>query len=389
MDLYLLNTVMNALWYVFTILFLLYRFTTFFTYLYNFTRFIGKLFTGLSYLSNNILSYIRKKNGYIQVNTEEEDEENIGLLINDEPPQKTFYQITKNYIKESYEYIKSKFIGKKYSTNTQLNELYEERISSTGFRNSEYKSNSSEYNIQRNSQNNSYNIDHNVTDSNFVNSQSNFISSSLDDQYNKQNYFESVSLYNFNNDNIDSEEEHVLHSSIFTESKYSYNKGVENPFYSLMNNPVNSNINMRSTTKNINNKNPYNVESSNMLFNSDFINQQLNRNNHYNKLKSSNLSKSLKNIKNDIQENIIEETLEESANKTQYTVENNAKLHDVELHEAELHEAELHDNKNSFYSFNSDNNFKRKKQYKENYRDTSSRFITDPYESQLSRNPYI
>lgn len=364
MDLYLLNTIMSGLWYVFTILFVLYRFTTFFTYLYNFTRFLGKLFTGFTYLTNNILDYIRKKRGYIQVNTEEHDED-IRLLINDEPPRKTFYQITKNYINESYTYIKEKIMGRKYNGN-QLNNLYEERVSSTGFRNSEYKSNSSEFNLQDNSQTASNINQYNTyfPTSNFINSQlnvnSNLTQSLLDDQYDndKQNYFESVSLYNAN---IDSEEERVLHSSIFstfTESKQQFDKS---PFHNLMNNPVNSN------KFNELNNNPYNVDSSNMLFDSNFINQQLRKSNS-NKFKSSYLSKSLKNIKSD-------------------------SFEDKELEPKE----EINNNLNSFHSDKfilysndlSSSNLKKKGQYKDDYRDTSSRFITDPYESQLSRNPYI
>jgi len=49
-DLYLFNTIVNTVWYIFTILFVLYRFTSFFSYIYNFSRFCGKLFTGVHYI---------------------------------------------------------------------------------------------------------------------------------------------------------------------------------------------------------------------------------------------------------------------------------------------------------------------------------------------------
>lgn len=57
-DLYLFNTIINTIWYIFTILFVLYRFTSFFSYIYNFSRFCGKIFTGIKYVYN----YINSKN---------------------------------------------------------------------------------------------------------------------------------------------------------------------------------------------------------------------------------------------------------------------------------------------------------------------------------------
>lgn len=51
-DLYLFNTIVNTVWYIFTILFVLYKFTSFFSYIYNFFRFCGKLFTGTRYIYN-------------------------------------------------------------------------------------------------------------------------------------------------------------------------------------------------------------------------------------------------------------------------------------------------------------------------------------------------
>ena len=49
-DLYLFNTIINVLWYLFTVLFVLYRYTKFFSYIYNFVKFCGKLVTGASYV---------------------------------------------------------------------------------------------------------------------------------------------------------------------------------------------------------------------------------------------------------------------------------------------------------------------------------------------------
>lgn len=67
-DLYLFNTIINTVWYIFTILFVLYKFTSFFSYIYNFSRFCGKLFTGIHYVYTSIIS--RTANKYQPVDIE-------------------------------------------------------------------------------------------------------------------------------------------------------------------------------------------------------------------------------------------------------------------------------------------------------------------------------
>lgn len=52
---------MNGLWYMFTIIFLLYRFTTFFTYAYNFLRFCGRLVSGVQNGYNWVISFFKRK----------------------------------------------------------------------------------------------------------------------------------------------------------------------------------------------------------------------------------------------------------------------------------------------------------------------------------------
>lgn len=63
-DLYLFNTIINSIWYLFTILFVLYKFTSFFSYMYNFVKFCGKIFIWIKYLYNEIIVYLNKKKGY-------------------------------------------------------------------------------------------------------------------------------------------------------------------------------------------------------------------------------------------------------------------------------------------------------------------------------------
>ena len=90
-DLYLFNTVINTLWYLFTILFVLYKYTAFFSYIYNFVKFCGKLFSGVSY----VYKYISGNNNLNRVDIESQNNQNNN---------KTFYQKCKNYITKNYNY---------------------------------------------------------------------------------------------------------------------------------------------------------------------------------------------------------------------------------------------------------------------------------------------
>ena len=69
-DLYLFNTIVNTIWYIFTILFVLYRFTSLFSYMYNFSRFCGKLFTGV----HHIYTYTKNTNRYQNIDTDIESQ---------------------------------------------------------------------------------------------------------------------------------------------------------------------------------------------------------------------------------------------------------------------------------------------------------------------------
>ncbi len=90
-DLYLFNTIVNTLWYLFTILFVLYKYTAFFSYIYNFVKFCGKLFSGVSY----VYKYISGNNNLNRVDIESQNNQNNN---------KTFYQKCKNYITKYYNY---------------------------------------------------------------------------------------------------------------------------------------------------------------------------------------------------------------------------------------------------------------------------------------------
>lgn len=55
----LLNSVINSIWYIFTIIFVLYKFTSFFTTAWGFIKFTGKLYYGIKTISNNVFTYIK------------------------------------------------------------------------------------------------------------------------------------------------------------------------------------------------------------------------------------------------------------------------------------------------------------------------------------------
>lgn len=68
MDFIFFTSVVNLIWQIFTILFILYRFTSFFSMMYNFILFIGKLFKGVTYIKDKITGYIAQKRGYSSIN---------------------------------------------------------------------------------------------------------------------------------------------------------------------------------------------------------------------------------------------------------------------------------------------------------------------------------
>ena len=93
-DLYLLSIIINSIWYLFTILFVLYRFTSFFSYIYNFARFCGKIFVGIKYLGDQIVYRFTN-------NPLHNDIEAQTSFIQKEQPE-TIYQMCKNKLQSYY-----------------------------------------------------------------------------------------------------------------------------------------------------------------------------------------------------------------------------------------------------------------------------------------------
>lgn len=88
MDFYFLTSLINMFWQIFTILFVLYRFTSFFTMMYNFVLFLGKLLKGVVYVKDQISLYILRKRGYSYLSNDE-----INDLSNRRPTNSWFTKI--------------------------------------------------------------------------------------------------------------------------------------------------------------------------------------------------------------------------------------------------------------------------------------------------------
>lgn len=65
-DIYFVNNVINIIWYIFSILFVLYKFTSFFSYIYNFCKFLGQLTQGVFYVKDRVVEFTEhRRNQYI------------------------------------------------------------------------------------------------------------------------------------------------------------------------------------------------------------------------------------------------------------------------------------------------------------------------------------
>lgn len=65
-DIFFVNSVINIIWYIFSILFVLYKFTSFFSYIYNFGKFLGKITKSLFYIKDRVVEFTeQRRNQYI------------------------------------------------------------------------------------------------------------------------------------------------------------------------------------------------------------------------------------------------------------------------------------------------------------------------------------
>ena len=137
-DLLLVNTLINLIWYIFTMIFLLYRFTSFFSYAVNFIKFCGKLFSGMYYIGELSYNYIKQttilppqpklETSLIDIIIDESENTNTNTNTNT-PVIKTFIQKTKEKISKYYNYCYSKITGLNLQSNSiQIYETSESSI---------------------------------------------------------------------------------------------------------------------------------------------------------------------------------------------------------------------------------------------------------------------
>jgi hypothetical protein len=63
MDIYFIQSVLNIAWYIFSVLFVLYRFTSFFTYVFGFIKFLGRMLQGLAYIKDQVIIFFERRQG--------------------------------------------------------------------------------------------------------------------------------------------------------------------------------------------------------------------------------------------------------------------------------------------------------------------------------------
>ena len=63
-DIYLVTSILNLIWYIFSIVFVLYKFTSFFSYIYGCFKFAGKLFEGILYLKDHVHLFFERRRGH-------------------------------------------------------------------------------------------------------------------------------------------------------------------------------------------------------------------------------------------------------------------------------------------------------------------------------------
>lgn len=257
-DLYLFNTIINTIWYLFTILFVLYKFTSFFSYMYNFVKFCGKIFTWIKYLYDQIIIYLQKKKGYKYT------------LLNDLESQttsqnKTYFQKIKDNIWKSYVkfklYLGFRHIQRPSERNYEI--PLTETISNSNIKNESYYNSSEKL----------------------------YFNNTIDDLDESSLLFEYLNNENNKDNNESSEIPFNLQNSInisdnfnFNESNDNFNKSNDNfNFNQSKNNMLNlskynsNTYNIDSHTSILNTfikkptSNTYNINNSNLLFESDFI----------------------------------------------------------------------------------------------------------------------
>lgn len=214
-DIIFVTSIFNIIWYIFSMLFVLYRFTSFFTYIFNFGKFLGQLGKGIFYIKDKIGLFIEsRRNNYVTrpITTKQ-----------------TIFTRIKNKL--------SKYIWGTKTQQEELLPLFETRTSQINLINS--------------------NID-NFQDRQYFDKHIN----ELMKDGNKSSLFSSINLNKSERDFKTIEDNEML------KSKFNYYLDPEYSQYSQCNNNESENLN---ESKNTSTKKYFNIDDSNALFNNSFI----------------------------------------------------------------------------------------------------------------------
>jgi hypothetical protein len=375
-DLYLFNTIVNTIWYIFTILFVLYRFTSFFSYIYNFVKFCGKLFLGVNYAYNQIKIYIKRRSGYINLNSNDIEAQTEFMLPDQNARHKTIFETFKETVTKKYNYYYYMIFGKQNtntSTNTPTNTI--QLLETTSHNNLPYYTQHSEQDLfdkhinELCANNSSIEFDNYITSNNNSNITSNNNSNIT------SNYNSNITSNNSNYKSNDHDDDMFKTVDLNTNNDSFLNSNYFKNYYEPVLNK------------------PYNVEDSNILFDSNFMNNHVKgtiKIETYPKANCSNfLSQSFRKSNLSHNLNIIREEQEPRYDNQQ----------DLQEHQENQKHQELKQSKeNEIYS-QCDEKFPSEYQRKhkdnkfvddnDNDNDNDNEFVDDTYKNTILKNPYI
>lgn len=101
-NVYFFSSILNIIFDIFGILFILYQFTSFFSYIYNFILFLGKLMKGLFWVTDQIKLFFTKKNGYTNDSINGYTNDSINIR---EAENQTIFQRVRNWFSNEPKYI--------------------------------------------------------------------------------------------------------------------------------------------------------------------------------------------------------------------------------------------------------------------------------------------
>ena len=272
-DISVISAVLNIIWYFFTMLFFLYKFTSFFSYILNFGRFCWKLLTSVRYISN----FLIYRQNYTPIETEYEN-----AYISENP---SYFSKFKNNIKKIYHKAYYKIFKKHhpnsihhnlFSTPLQTYETSDSSIYHT--QNSQESLENKLFHQHLDHLNNSEQIDQSVTDL------QNFRTPSIITRHTYSSPY---------SNNINRSYMQNSHTNHLAQLNHSYVN------HSLHFSPYSGNTNNGNTkTK------TYNVEDSNVLFQSQFIQNKFNNPENSSTVINMNLEPSLNKISEQISEQL-------------------------------------------------------------------------------------